>query len=337
MKFGLVPVVEAAGAILAHSVMLKGVKFAKGRVLTMADCERLTSSGLSEFTVARLEPGEIGEDEAAERLAGALVPEPKIAGLSLTAAHTGRVNLKATRPGVFMVDRNALLRVNAVDHAITVATLSPMTRVAVGQMVGTVKIITYGVDGMSLDQAALHAVAAVSVRAVSIATATLILTETPGLDDKLIRKGRSAVAARMKALGIELVGVESVPHRSEAVANAISSANGEMILILTGAATSDPHDVAPEAVRLAGGAVDRFGMPVDPGNLLFLGRIGKKPVVGLPGCARSPALNGADWVLERVACGLTPSALDFAAMGVGGLLKEVPLRGRMRDEDSSSG
>ena len=72
-------------------------------------------------------------------------------------------------------------------------------------------------------------------------------------------------------------------------------------------------------------------MPVDPGNLLFLGRLGRRPVIGLPGCARSPALNGADWVLERVVCGVPVTAADIQGMGVGGLLKEIPERGRPRE------
>ena len=90
-------------------------------------------------------------------------------------------------------------------------------------------------------------------------------------------------------------------------------------------------DVAPSAVRLAGGKVTRFGMPVDPGNLLFLGEVGNRPVIGLPGCARSPALNGADWVLERVMCGVPIGDAEISAMGVGGLLKEIPTRPRPRE------
>jgi molybdenum cofactor cytidylyltransferase len=62
-------------------------------------------------------------------------------------------------------------------------------------------------------------------------------------------------------------------------------------------------------------------MPVDPGNLLFLGEVGSRPVIGLPGCARSPALNGADWVLSRVVCGCDVTDADFAQMAIGGLLK----------------
>jgi molybdenum cofactor cytidylyltransferase len=102
-------------------------------------------------------------------------------------------------------------------------------------------------------------------------------------------------------------------------------------MILTASATSDPEDVGPAAVRAAGGIVERFGMPVDPGNLLFLGRVGTRPVIGLPGCARSPAPNGADWVLERVVCGVEVTDADIAAMGVGGLLKETAARGRPRE------
>ena len=69
---------------------------------------------------------------------------------------------------------------------------------------------------------------------------------------------------------------------------------------------------------------------MDPGNLLFLGRLGARPVIGLPGSARSPVLHGADWVLARVACGLPCGAAEIAAMGVGGLLKEIPTRPQPR-------
>ena len=64
-------------------------------------------------------------------------------------------------------------------------------------------------------------------------------------------------------------------------------------------------------------------MPVDPGNLLVLGRIGTCPVIGLPGCAKSPKRNGLDLVLERLAAGLPVSAQTIAAMGDGGLLPEA--------------
>jgi molybdenum cofactor cytidylyltransferase len=154
-------------------------------------------------------------------------------------------------------------------------------------------------------------------------SATLIETRIGKGDPE---KGEAAIAGRLKPFGIGLTGTMTVPHTTAGIAQAIADAPGQVVMILTASATSDPEDVGPAAVRAAGGIVERFGMPVDPGNLLFLGEHRGRPVVGLPGCARSPALNGADWVLERLAAGLNPSDADIAAMGVGGLLKENPQR-----------
>jgi molybdenum cofactor cytidylyltransferase len=281
--------------------------------------------------VARLDPDDVPEDTAADRLAAALVPDQGDAGLGLTAAFTGRVNLKARGPGVLDVDAARVHGLNRIHPAITLATLPPLQRVVAGQLCGTVKIIAYAVPGAALASACAAAAGALRLRPVLRRSAGLILTEVPGQEAKLNAKGRRAVEGRLKTLGMVLAGVESVPHDAAAVAAALARLPGEMALILTGSATSDLHDTAPQAVREAGGSVLRFGMPVDPGNLLFLGELQGRPVIGLPGCARSPALNGADWVLERLACGIEVNGDDIAAMGVGGLLKEISLRGQPRE------
>jgi molybdenum cofactor cytidylyltransferase len=129
---------------------------------------------------------------------------------------------------------------------------------------------------------------------------------------------------------MEMAETVTCSHDEDALAQAVGAAKGEIVLILTASATSDPYDTAPQALRRAGGQVERFGMPVDPGNLLFLGDIKGKPVIGLPGSARSPVLHGADWVLARVVCGLPCGAAEIAVMGVGGLLKEIPTRPQPR-------
>jgi molybdenum cofactor cytidylyltransferase len=273
----------------------------------------------------------VTEDAAAAQLAAALVPDPGSAGLRLTAPHTGRVNLHATRTGVLVYDPKRIHALNRIDPSITFATLIPYARVGPGQLVGTVKIISYAVDRAALAAAAEAAGAALAVRPVTAGSAGLVLTEAPGQAAKLTDKGRRAVAQRLRALGISLADVRVVRHDVDAIAEALRGLSGDLVLVLTGAATSDLHDDAPEAVRAAGGTVARFGMPVDPGNLLFLGRLGRRPVIGLPGCARSPALNGADWVLERLACGIEVTDDDIAGMGVGGLLKESPVRPHPRE------
>ncbi|TCP43049.1 molybdopterin-binding protein [Rhodovulum marinum] len=331
MRFGPVPPDQAEGAILAHSLRVGGRMLKKGLVLGPDEVAALMAAGVGEVTVARPDPGDVAEDAAAARLARALVPDPKGAALRIGKAARGRVNLHAVCAGVVGLDAEAIHVLNRVDPGVTLATLAPFTRVTPGLLVGTVKIIPYAVPGAALDAACTAAPGALRVHPVARRTAGLILSEVAGQKPDLAAKGRAAVEARLAALGIALVAVETVPHDTSAMAAALAVLPGDIALILTGSATSDLYDTGPRAVRAAGGAVERFGMPVDPGNLLFLGDQGGRPVIGLPGCARSPALNGADWVLERVACGLRLGADEIAAMGVGGLLKEIPSRPQPRE------
>ncbi|WP_424830676.1 molybdopterin-binding protein [Ruegeria sp.] len=328
MKFGSVPLPQAEGAILAHSVQVGDRKLRKGITLTVEHVDALAQAGEIEVTVARLEPGDCHENEAAQRLADSLVPDPARANLRITDAFTGRVNLLADGPGVAVLDIDALRQFNLVNPMITIATVPQYQQMSVGGMVATIKVISYAVPGADVMHAARLAKGAVRLAAPARQTAGLIVTEIPGGPGH--DKGIAAIRARVEALGMTLADTKIVPHKLDALAAALTEINGEVTMILTGSATSDENDVAPSAVRAAGGVVDRFGMPVDPGNLLFLGALKGRPVIGLPGCARSPALNGADWVLSRVVCGVETTADDIAAMGVGGLLKEIPTRPQPR-------
>lgn len=331
MRFGPVPLAEAEGAILAHSVRTPGGPLRKGLVLGPEAIAALAEAGQSEVIVARLEAGDLHEDEAAGIVSRALLQPPGGQGLSPSVAATGRVNLHATGPGVLGVDAGRVHALNAVNPMITLATLPEWARVAEGQMVATVKIIAYGVPEADVVRAAEAGAGAMRLWPPRIARADLIETVIGGEDPgDTGDKGRRALATRLSRLGVQLGPRLMVGHETGAIAAALRSAEGEAIFVLTASATSDPADVAPEAVRRAGGEVMQFGIPVDPGNLLFLGRLGDRPVIGLPGCARSPALNGADWVLERVLCGVPVGPGDLARMGLGGLLKEIPSRPRPR-------
>ena len=329
MKFGPVPLSDAVGAILAHSITLPKGKLAKGRWLTEDDIAQLAALGMDEVIVAWLEADDIHEDEAATRLAQALVPDPEAQGLRLSKATTGRVNLIATGAGIAQINVAAVNALNAVHPMITLATVPAWHRCDPDTMVGTVKIISYGVPEEAITAAVEAAQSAIHIRSPQYKTATLIETRTS--DETPSDKGRRATNGRLFRLNMSLTERVVVPHRTDEIATAITEALGDVVLILTASATSDPMDVAPSAVRVAGGTVTRFGMPVDPGNLLFLGEVGDRPVIGLPGCARSPALNGADWVLERVICGVPIGDAEISAMGVGGLLKEIPTRPRPRE------
>lgn len=324
MKFGPVDLGQAEGAILAHSVQSSdGKRLRKGRWLTAEDVAGLRAAGMTQVTVARLDADDVHEDAAATDLARAFVPDPDAQGLTCTTAFTGRVNLLAARAGVLTMDAAAIEAVNRVHPMITIATVPPFQQMAKGGMVATIKMISYAVPGDALAEACAAAQAALRLRRPVVRSVGLIVTETPGGAGD---KGWRATADRVASFGLELAPPVLVPHRVDALAQALRASEWDLTLVLTGSATSDIDDVAPAALRAAGGDVKRFGMPVDPGNLLFTGLLNARPVIGLPGCARSPALNGADWVMARMICGIDVGDADISAMGIGGLLKEIPTR-----------
>lgn len=325
MKFGPVPLAQAQGGVLAHSVAIPGGRLRKGRVLDDEDLAALAATGMETVIIARLDTDDIGEAAAAADLARALVAQNS--GLVISEAFTGRANVLACEAGVVVMDVAAIEAVNAVHPMITVATVPPMQQIRERGMVATIKIISYAVPADALAAACTAGQGALRLATPKLRTARLIITQVAGGAGE---KGQAAIADRLTALGVSLENVETVAHETDLLATAIAAAREDLILILTGSATSDIDDVAPAALRAAGGQVERFGMPVDPGNLLFLGNVGARAVIGLPGCARSPALNGVDWVLSRVICGVPVRSADIAAMGVGGLLKEIPTRPQPR-------
>jgi molybdenum cofactor cytidylyltransferase len=334
VKFGEVPVAEAEGAILAHSLKLGAAALKKGRVLSGADLGLIAGAGLSAITVARLEPGDVGENEAAERVASAAIGS----GISAAAPFTGRVNLHAEAKGVLVFDRERIDRLNLVDEAITLGTLPPFAVVEPRQMVATIKIIPFAAPEeavkhcvkVAIDEGPLLRVA--PFRPLSVG---LIQTRLPGLKESILDKTREVTEARLAALGCRLAFEERCAHESPALAAMIGdgAARGvDMLLIHGASAILDRRDVIPSAIEKAGGTVDHFGMPVDPGNLLLLGHVGERVVLGLPGCARSPKVNGFDWVLERIVAGLPVGPAEIMRMGSGGLLAEIPSRPLPRAE-----
>ncbi len=305
--------------------------FKKGHVLTAADIGVLQTNGIGEAIIARIEETDVAENEAAARIARKLAGD----NVRIGAAFTGRANLFATADGVVTIDAERIGAINAVDESITVATLTPFQRVSGRQMLATVKIIPFAAPREAVEQVErLLERPAIALLPFKPRKAALILTVVPGTRPALLDKTRAAIDARIRRIGSELVFERQVPHATEDVGRAIESAASEadLILVFGASAITDRRDVIPAAIERAGGTVVHFGMPVDPGNLLLIGKLGAADVVGLPGCARSPKLNGFDFVLWRLAAGLSVGRTDIAAMGVGGLLMEIPIRPQPRDE-----
>ncbi len=334
MKFGAVPVKEALGATAVHSIRQGALVLKKGTLIGPKEVAALSAAGVKQIVVARSEAGDVAEDQAAADIAAAIAGP----GLRIDRAFTGRCNLFAENAGVLVVDKDAIDQLNRIDEAVTLATLAAYKPVVEGEMVATVKIIPFAVAATARDSAVAQAAKAkpvIRIAPYKIKKIGVVSTLLPGLSPKVVEKTLKITRERIQPAGAAIVAERRVPHEQAALAKAIDEVlkeDAELVIVFGASAIADRRDVIPAALEAVGGTIEHFGMPVDPGNLLLIGKARGQAVLGAPGCARSPKENGFDWVLMRLLAGLPVSRADITGMGVGGLLMEIVTRPQPREE-----
>ena len=334
MIFGEVLIDDAVDTILAHTTKISDITIKKGQILTHKDIELLKHHNINKITVARLEISDISEDKAALLIATAL----KTTLVETGNAFTGRCNLISQTKGLMHLDQTKLDRINLINEAITIATLKNNERVNKGQLIATIKIIPFAVPKSVLDKVIdnISSNKIISILPFKKKSVGLILTKLPNTKKNILVKTSETTNARIQQLGSEIIHEIRCNHEQQDVINSIKQCENfgcDVILLIGASAVVDREDVLPRSLVKAGGTVDHFGMPVDPGNLLFFGTVRNKPVIGMPGCARSPKLNGFDWILWRILANKKLNKKEVMLMGGGGLLKEISERGHLRKEE----
>jgi molybdenum cofactor cytidylyltransferase len=334
MKFGPVAPSDALGATAVHSIRQGELVLKKGTLIGPPEVAALKAASVKEIVVSRLEPGDVSEDQAAAEIAKAVAGE----GVRTDRAFTGRCNLFAETAGILVVEKDTIDRLNRIDEAVTLATLPAFKPVVEGEMIATVKIIPFAVAEAARDQAVAAAGKAkpvIRIAPYKVRKLGIVSTLLPGLSPKVVEKTLKITMARIAPAGATIVAERRVPHEQVALAKAIDEvlkAGAELVIVFGASAIADRRDVIPMAVEAVGGEIEHFGMPVDPGNLMLIGKARGQAVIGAPGCARSPKENGFDWVLMRMLAGLPISREDITGMGVGGLLMEIVTRPQPRTE-----
>jgi len=333
MKFGPVPVDNAAGHILGHNVADASGRRAlrKGKSLTDEDVELLRSLGRDSVYVAQLEPSDVDEDSAAERIAEVLAG----AGLRLSAARTGRVNIYAEAIGVLRVDIARLEVINA-GPGIVLATLRNHSAVRPGRMVATLKVVPFALKGELVERVLVEASAngpTLKIDRIEPARVGVILSGSAAAEERITRGYLGALSPRFENLGATIECVDYVSLDDEVDEALLADVLRQqfdraldLILLAGETAIQDRHDIAPRAIERAGGEITCYGAPVDPGNLLLLAFKGETAILGAPGCARSPKANIVDLVLPRLLAGEHLDSTAITALGHGGLLEDVPER-----------
>ena len=318
-----------AGAILTTDVVVGGSRWSKGRRLSEADLEAYaTEITAGTVTVLVLEPGELHEDEAGLRLAAGVAGH----GLELRGPVQSRVDLLAAHGGVLHVRVAALERLNRVDR-LEVFTAFDGSIVAVGDLVASVKIAPHVVEdevvNAALRSAGSPARPVVRVDPFKAMRVAVVVKESVRASDQ--ERFERSVRDKVEGLGSTINGIAYVADDDDAVTAAMAAASGGPgrgagrarradVVLTAGGRSTDPLDPFFVAIERLGGEVVRRGVPAHPGSMLWLGRIGRTAIMGLPTCGAYSKATAADLVLPRLLTGERPGRALVAGLGHGGLL-----------------
>lgn len=327
MKLCRYEVQNALGHKLAHSHMGKSRRIPKASILAESDIHDLLAAGIDSVEIVVPDPGDVIEDVVADRL----ISQMTWTNCKSERANGGRFNIYASCDGLFHFEREQVDKFNSISEEITLATILPETPVCAGEHVATLKIIPFYVDGNCVDKAEdfLRSMSVAVMPWRSDLKIELIQSYNETITKKAQEKAHQIQTDRIQFYGVDDLHHSLVQHDVRAIANEIRAASSrgvDVLMVLGASAICDRQDIIPAALNSVGGDVSYFGMPVDPGNLMMVGYLGEMVMIGMPGCVRSPALNGLDLVLDRLMAGLKISPHDIQRMGVGGLLRSQPNR-----------
>ncbi len=314
------------GAVLARDLDVGGQRWAKGRQLTEADLAALGPAPEGRpITLLVPETGDVHEDAAALRLANAAVGgDARAAGLELRGPAQSRIDLVAAVAGVVDVRLAALERLNRVD-SVALFTIGAGRIVAPGDLVASAKTAPHLVPEAALvtaEAAGSSRRPILRVRPIEPVAIAVVVKETVSGAGRA--RFEASIAARVAGLGATLTGITHVADDPDAVAAALASATrgrGAARIILTaGCASTDPGDALFVALENLGGRVIRHGVPAHPGSMLWLARLGRAAIVGLPSCGAYSRATAADLLLPLLVAGYPASRATVARLAHGGIL-----------------
>jgi hypothetical protein len=319
---------DLAAAVLTRDIEVAGERWAKGRVLSPADLVALARAvpvvESRPITVLIPDPGDVHEDEAARRLAAA-VGGPGVVGGEPAQS---RIDLRATTAGVARIRAPLVERLNAIDP-VEVFTILDGRVVEAGALVASVKIAPHLVPEAVLARA--ERVAARVGRAGVVSVAPFRPRRVAAIVKESIRgiardRFETSVRAKVEGLGSTLIGIDYVEDAAGPVEAAVRArvrgrGAGRADLVLTaGSSSTDPEDPFFLAIAALGGRIVRHGVPAHPGSMLWLGRVGRVPVIGLPSCGAYSKATAVDLLLPRILAGAPASTRTIARLGHGGIL-----------------
>ena len=324
-----IPVEQAVGLVLCHDITeivpgeRKGAAFKRGHVVRAEDIEHLLRLGKENlFVWSDQAEGLVHEDDAARRIARAICG----GNISFGNPSEGRINLKADRQGLFVLDVDLLEALNDIPD-VSIATIHTQREVRAGQDLAGTRVIPLCVAEESLaavEELCRERGPLMKVLPLAPCKVGVVTTGSEVFHGRIKDSFTPVLKNKFEAWGSEITFQAIVPDQPETTVKAIEEAlaQGCDLIAVTGGMSVDPDDKTPAAIRQVCGQVVIYGTPVLPGAMFMLGYKGETPIMGLPGCVMYKRASVFDLVLPRILAGQRLTRRDFIRLGHGGYCEQ---------------
>lgn len=321
-----VRVQDAVGMVLAHDLTrivpgeFKGRLFSRGHVISESDIEKLLAIGKEHIYALTLEPGELHEDDAARRMAGAIRHD----SLTFTEPHEGKITVKSAMKGLLRIDVERLHRVNRIDD-LALVTKRTWTAVEMGSPVAglrAIPLITSEDKVIAFEREARMDSPLIEVLPYRSAAVGVVTTGSEIFKGRIEDRFGPVLEEKLKPFGVRYLGQKIVDDQTAEIVAAIRRFVDEKadVVLVTGGMSVDPDDRSPGAIKAVATEVVSYGMPVLPGSMSMIAYAGHVTLMGLPGCVIYDPITSFDWLLPRVLAGIRLTRDDLAELGHGGLM-----------------
>jgi hypothetical protein len=320
-----VKVEEAVGMSLAHDLTkvvpgeFKGPAFKRGHIITKDDIPELLNIGKENVFVLELVEGQVHEEEAAIRIAKAVMGQ----GLAHSLPSEGRVNLKTTAAGLLKINVPALDEINLLGDII-IATVHNNTVCKEGMTVAGTRIIQLFTSEDKLtqmEQIAKKNQPVITLKPMNRKQIGLIVTGNEVFKGR-IKDGFSPILhKKIEALGCTVNNEAIVPDDSDVIACTIQTfqAKGSEVILCCSGMSVDPDDATPEGIRKSGAEVRFYGLPVLPGAMFLYAKLDDVHVMGVPACVLHASSTAFDALFPIVLTGEELTFAETRKLGHGGL------------------
>ncbi|MDD7305003.1 MAG: molybdopterin-binding protein [Peptoniphilaceae bacterium] len=321
-----VKIEDAIGQPLLHDLTgimadgFKGVVFKRNHIVQEEDLEKLRDIGKDHIYVGELDKDCVHEEDAISEVAPLLIGD----NISLSKPSEGKISFTSKVFGLFTINRQALLELNQ-RGIYTFATIKSYSTVKKGDKLVGARIVPLYTDRKEVEiikEIGKKYGPIFEVREFKKLKVGVIITGSEIYYGRIKDLFEPIIRKKIAFFDGKIQGIKKCPDDLEMIEEISQEFldEGCDLIVFSGGMSVDPDDLTPRVIRSMSDKFIIQGLPMQPGNMLTVGKNKQTYLVGVPGASIHSEITSFDFFLPRIFAGIDLKKSDFTEMGEGGLL-----------------